>query len=73
MSIKVNISPTISAPITVYKKIRVLKWRFIEIFPNFSLKKPNKVDFWAKKVAVYLNFVLPSVGLLARMQLIKQE
>ena len=28
-------------------------WNFSKIFP----KKPHKVDFWGKKVGVYLNFV----------------
>ena len=44
-------------PPPVYKKIKVLRWRIIEIFPKFAPKKPQKVDFLSKKVVVYLNFV----------------
>ena len=44
-------------PPAVYKKIKVLRWRIIEIFPKFAQKSPKKWTFWAKKVVVYLNFV----------------
>ena len=33
----------------VYKKIKVLRWRFIEIFPKIAQKSPKKVDFLGKK------------------------
>jgi len=36
--------------------MRVSRWRFIENFGHKSLKKPQKVDFWSKKVEVYSNF-----------------
>jgi len=41
--------------------MRVSRWRFIENFAHKSLKKPKKVDFWSKKVEVYLNFAVLEV------------
>ena len=52
-----RINLTVSAQINlcralaVYKNSTLSKWWSIEIFAQ-------KVDFWAKKVVVYLNFVL---------------
>ena len=43
-------------PPAVYKKIKVLSWWLIEIFPK-AKKSPKKWTFWGKKAMVYLNFV----------------
>ena len=39
----------INKPPAVYKKIKVLSWWFIEIFPKFDQKSPKKWTFWVKK------------------------
>ena len=50
-------------PLAIYKNFRVFWWWFIEIFQNFARKKPQKVDFWSKNVAVYSNFIVVVVSL----------
>ena len=39
----------VNKPPAVYKKIKVLSWWFIEIFPKFDQKSPKKWTFWVKK------------------------
>ena len=39
-----------------YKKIRVLWWWLIAVFAQKCPKKPQKGDFWPKKVVAYWNF-----------------
>ena len=39
----------VNKPPVVYKKIKVVRWRIIEIFPKFAQKSPKKWAFWAKK------------------------
>ena len=39
-----------------YKNIRVLWWWLIAVFAQKCPKKPQKGDFWPKKVVAYWNF-----------------
>ena len=47
--LKINYRIRVNKPPAVYKKIKVLSWWFIEIFPKFDQKSPKKWTFWVKK------------------------
>ena len=48
----------VNKPLAVYKKIKILRWRFIEIFPKFSPKKAPKSGLFRQKSGGLFEFCI---------------